>query len=162
MSDPVEQLIAEIEGGTDAQWTIRYQTPEQEYEGKLWNIADKDYFVQKDSLTEVSEKIDKYPHYQLFPNIKYVKTPNDKTLTGGFMNFAVGFNDAAQEPFKEKFVQVLLLPRDDASEEPSVRILASNDKEMNLDIFAVMVDILVNHPARVDDCCQSRGENYCC
>jgi len=151
MSDPVEKLIAEIVGGTDVQWTVRYQTPEQEYEAKLWNIADKGYFVQNDRLKEVSEKIDKYPHYQLYPNIKFVKTPNDKTLTGGFMNYAAGFNDKAQEPFKDQFVQVLLLSRDDDPEETSVRILASNDKEMTLDRFSLMLDILVNHPARVNE-----------
>ncbi|MCW4011665.1 MAG: hypothetical protein NWF07_01595 [Candidatus Bathyarchaeota archaeon] len=150
MSDSVEQLIAEIEGGPDAQWTIRYRTPQEEYEGKLWNLADKEYFVQKDNLTQVRANT-KYLHYHLFPNIKYVKTPNDKTITGRFMNFVAGFNDTAQEPFKGKFVQVLLLPRDDDSEEPSVRIIASNDKEMNPDLFGVMVDILANHTARVDE-----------
>ena len=150
-SDPVEQLIAEIEGGTDAQWTIRYKTTEQEYEGRLWNIANKGYFVRHDDLMEVAERISKYPHYQLFPNIKYVKSPNDKTITGGFMNFATGFNESAQEPFKDQFVQVLLLPRDDNPAETSVRMLASSDKEMNPDLFAVMLDILVNHPARVSE-----------
>ena len=147
--DPVEQLISEIKGGTDAQWTIRYKTTEQEYEGKLWNIANKGYFVRHDDLMKVSERINNYPHYQLFPNIKYVKSPNDKTLTGGFMNFATGFNENAQEPFKNQFVQVLLLPRDDNPAETSVRMLASSDKEMNPDRFAVMLDVLMNHPARV-------------
>jgi len=149
--DPVEQLISEIEGGTDAQWTIRYKTTEQEYEGKLWNIANKGYFVRHDDLMKVAERINNYPHYQLFPNIKYVKSPNDKTLTGGFMNFATGFNESAQEPFKDQFVQVLLLPRDDNPAETSVRMLASNNKEMNPDLFAVMLDVLMNHPARVNE-----------
>jgi hypothetical protein len=151
MSDSVEQLIAEIEGETDVQWTIRYKTPEQEYEGKLWNIANRGYLARYDALKEVEERINKYPHYQLFPNIKYVKSPNDKTLKGGFMNFAAGFNENAQEPFKNQFVQVLLLPKDDNTAETSVRMLASNDKEMNPDLFAAMLDILVNHPARVNE-----------
>ena len=67
------------------------------------------------------------------------------------MNFAAGFNENAQEPFKNQFIQVLLLPKDDNAPETSVRMLASNEKEMTPDRFSAMIDILVNNPARVDE-----------
>jgi len=151
VSDPLEQLITGIKGGADVQWTIRYKTTKQEYEGKLWNIAHKGYFVRNDNLMAVAEKINQQNHYLLFPNIRYVKTPNDKTLTGGFMNFAMTFNNKAPEPFRKKNVQVLLLPRDENPAEASVRMLASTDKEMTPDRFSVMLDVLVNNPGGVKE-----------
>ncbi|MCW4011664.1 MAG: zinc ribbon domain-containing protein [Candidatus Bathyarchaeota archaeon] len=150
-SDPVEQLIAEIKGGTDVQWTIRYKTTKQEYEGKLWNIANKGYLVKHNDILPVATKIKELDHYQLFQNIKYVKAPNDKALTGGFMNFSAGFNSKAPEPFKDQNIQVLVLPRDEPPEDMPVRMLASTDKGMTVDRFMLMLDILVNNPGSVKE-----------
>ena len=54
MSDPLEQIIADIGGGIDAQWTVRYKTDKQEYEGNLWNIANKGYRIEDTTFSNGS------------------------------------------------------------------------------------------------------------
>ena len=147
--EPVDQIITEIEGGKDVQWTIRYHTPEQEYEGKLWNIANEGYFIDRDKLVKLGEKVEETPHYRLFNNIKYVKAPNGQTLTGRFMNLATFFNNFATESLKSKKVQVLLLPRDGDPSETSVRLIASTEKEMNPDMLDTILDVLMNKHGHV-------------
>ena len=146
--EPVDQIIAEIEGGKDAQWTIRYHTPEQEYEGQLWNIANEGYFIDMDKLVKLGEKVEETPHYRLFKNIKHVQAPNGQTLTGDFMNLAAFFNNFATESLKSKKVQVLLLPGDNAAE-TGVRLIASNDKEMDSDMLDTILDVLMNKHGHV-------------
>ena len=147
--EPVDQIIAEIEGGKDAQWTIRYHTPEQEYEGQLWNIANEGYFIDMDKLVKLGEKVEETPHYRLFNNIKHVQAPNGQTLTGDFMNLAAFFNNFATESLKSKKVQVLLLPRDDSPSETRVRLIASNDKDMNIEKLDTLLDVLMNKHGNV-------------
>ena len=142
-----EQLIAKIEGGKDAQWTIRYHTPEQEYEGKLWNIANEGYYTDMDKLVELGEKVEETPHYRLFKNIKYVQAPNGETLKGDFMNLAAFFNNFAIDSLKSKKVQALLLLGDTA--ENGVRLIASNDKEMDSDMLDTIIDVLMNKHGHV-------------
>jgi len=145
---PTEQLNAEIEGGKDAQWTIRYHAPDQEYEGKLWNIAKEGYYTDMDKLVKLGEKVEATPHYRLFKNIKYVQAPNGETLKGDFMNVAAFFNNFATESLKSKKVQVLLLPSDDDAE-TGVRLIASNDKEMDSDMLDTILDVLMNKHGHV-------------
>ena len=142
-----EQVIAKIEGGKDAQWTIRYHTPEQEYEGKLWNIANEGYYTDMDKLVELGEKVEETPHYRLFKNIKYVQAPNGETLKGDFMNLAAFFNNFAIDSLKSKKVQVLLLLGD--TNENGVRLIASNDKEMDSDMLDTIIDVLMNKHGHV-------------
>ena len=151
MSDPLEKLISEIEGGKDAQWTIRYQTTEQEYEGKLWNIANEGYFTDMDKLLKLGEKIGQTARYQLYNNIKYVKAPNGQALTGGFMNLAAFFNNFAAESVRSKNLQVLLLPRDDNPAETRVRLIASSDKDMSPEKLDEMLDVLLNKHGHVKE-----------
>ena len=143
-----DQMIAEIEGGKDAQWTIRYQAPDQEYEGKLWNIANEGYSTDMDKLVKLGEKVEETPHYRLFKNIKHVQTPNGQTLTGDFMNIAAFFNNFAIESLKSKKVQALLLLGDNAAE-TGVRLIASNDKEMTADMLDTILDVLMNKHGHV-------------
>lgn len=143
-----EQMIAEIEDGKDAQWTIRYHTPEQEYEGKLWNIANEGYFIDGDKLVKLGEKVEETPHYRLFNNIKHVQAPNGQKLTGRFMNLAAFFNNFATESLKSKKIQVLLQPSDDTSE-IHVRLIASTEKEMNPDMLDTILDVLMNKHGHV-------------
>ncbi len=151
VSDPLEQLITEIRGGKDAQWTVRYQTTKQEYEGRLWNIANEGYFMGSTELMELTKRIPQNHHYQLFENIKYVKAPNGKALTGGFMNLAVVFDQNAPDGLTGRSIQVLLLPRDDNTSDTPIRMLASTDKEMNPSLLGVMIDVLVNNPGQVKE-----------
>ena len=139
----LERIINEIEGGKDAQWTIRYHTPEQEYEGKLWNIANEGHYTNSNMLIKLAGKVKETPHYRLFKNIKYVKAPNGQTLKRNFINLAAFFNNFASESLKSKTVQVLLLSIDDDSFE-RVRLIASNDKEMNIEKLDILLDVLMN------------------
>ena len=142
-----EQMIAKIEGGKDAQWTIRYHTPEQEYEGKLWNIANEGYYTDREKLVELGEKVEETPHYRLFKNIKYVQAPNGETLKGDFMNLAAFFNNFAIDSLKSKKIQALLLLGD--TTENGVRLIASNDKEMDSDTLDTIIDVLMNKHGHV-------------
>jgi hypothetical protein len=71
-SKEIERVIADIVGGKDAQWIIRYDAPDREWEGKLWNIANEGYYTNMDKLVKLGEKVEETPHYRLFKNIKYV------------------------------------------------------------------------------------------
>jgi len=146
--EPIDQMIAEIEGGKDAQWTIRYHTPEQEYEGKLRNIANEGHYTDMEKLVKLVEKVEETPHYRLFKNIKYVQAPNGETLSGDFMNLAAFFNNFAIESLKSKKIQVLLLLGDNTSEN-GVRLIASNDKDMNSDMLDTILDVLMNKHGHV-------------
>jgi hypothetical protein len=147
-SKEIERVIADIVGGKDAQWIIRYDAPDREWEGKLWNIANEGYYTNMDKLVKLGEKVEETPHYRLFKNIKYVQAPNGQTLTGDFMNLAAFFNNFAAESLKSKKVQVLLRPSDNAVE-AGVRLIASNDKEMTADMLDTILDVLMNKHGHV-------------
>ena len=144
-----EQMIEEIEGGKEVQWTIRYHTPDQEYEGKLWNIANEGFFTDMEKIDRLGEKVKETPQFQQFNNIKYVQAPNGETLTLDFMNLAVFFNNFAIESLKSKNIQVLLLTSDKA--ETGVRLIASNDKEMNPEQLDVILDVILEKHGHVKE-----------
>jgi ribosomal protein L40E len=149
MSDPVEQVIADIVGGTDAQWTIRYKTDKQEYEGELWNIANKGFRMEDTDLMKLSGVIRQNDHYELLTAIRYVKAPTGQAVAGGFMNLSTVFNEKAPEPLKNRDVHVLIIPRENEPLDIPLRLIASSDIEMTPEKFRLILDIILNHPNMV-------------
>ena len=149
MSDPVEQIISDIVGGTDAQWIIRYKTDKQEYEAPLWNIANKGYRMEDTDLMKLSGVIRENDHYELHSVIRYVKAPTGQAVSGGFMNLSTMFNQKAPEPLKNNDVQVLIIPRENEPLDIPLRLIASSDTSMNPDRVRLILDIVLNQPQMV-------------
>ena len=150
-SDPYEQVVQRITGGRNVQWVVRTQQNGTEYERKLWNLANEGLSISFQEIRSMGTKIKEHDHYYLLTSMRHVKTPAGKAMTGGFMNFVAIFNKQAPHRFRNQSVQVLVLPRDDALGDTPVSLVASTDKEMNLEKFRDMLNVVLNHPRQVEE-----------